>query len=89
MIDNMVSLKQLIGGTRYTNLPLSENIKFQDAMKKIEDLVYSLIETSKKNMKQDRTETLLDLLVKSVDDETLQALDSKTLRDNSKYTYIC
>jgi cytochrome P450 len=94
MMNNMFTLMQLIGGKRYTELKIPANIKFQEAVGKVEGLIYSIIDESRKRSANGtvtdggRTETLIDMMIASVDDETKQGMDSKTLRDNSIAMFI-
>jgi cytochrome P450 family 4 subfamily B polypeptide 1 len=88
MINNLFSLVTVLGGKAYANLPLEFNKKFFNSTKKVENLIYKIINDTKKRQLRgetttlERTETLLDMLVSSVDDETKQGMDEKALRDN-------
>jgi cytochrome P450 len=94
MMNNMFTIMQLIGGKKYTELKIEANEKFKEAVGKVERLLYSIIDESKKRnangtvTEGGRTETLMDMMVASVDDETKQGMDAKTLRDNGIVMFI-
>jgi cytochrome P450 len=85
VMNNFVSVLKIFGGEFYAKLPIESNKKFESSLKNLEHLVYSLIDKSKKKIQSGSNtggETLLDMMVNSVDDETKEGFDQKTLRDN-------
>jgi cytochrome P450 len=90
MMNYMFSVMQHIGGKRYTDLKLPGNEKFRASVATIENLIYSVIDQSRKRIENGEqcAETLLDMMVASVDDETKRGMDQKTLRDNAIVMFI-
>eukprot|EP01080_Neovahlkampfia_damariscottae_P000405 gene405-6819_t len=84
IVDNIFSMKYLFFNLLFSDIPIAYNIKMKESIKKMDDLVSSLVDKSIKRMKKKGSmDSMLDFMVDAhLNPDSDNQMSLKELRDN-------
>ncbi|KAL0491160.1 cytochrome P450 [Acrasis kona] len=93
VMTNMVTVSKILLQGSYKSLAKKESIEFDSSLKRLEDLMSSMIQKSRLRSKnqvveENYTETLLDMMVAANDSDEGSKMDDALLRDNALVIFI-